>query len=384
MTETENLKQSRWDNLQRAIRRVPDDDWLVIGWVLATTVLLFVFGSKSFRVLENKALPSGQYAWLEIWNRWDALHYQQVAQFGYNASGVMKVWFYPLFPWCTRAVAWVTGNYLLSSFIVSGVALIAVAILMRRLIQLDHSPEVARQAVWFFLIFPTAYFLHIGYTESLFLALVLGSIMAARCDRWWLAGVLGALCWMTRANGIIMAPALAVEAAHQFVVTKRWRWQWLWIRIVPLGFGVYLFLNWKVTGDPFTFLRMRRSLFAMGSSWPWIGIREAIGNLHRAPNQAEIVGMQELIFTALGFVCMILSWIKLRPVYAMWMTGNWLLVTSVSFLESTPRYALTLFPIFIFFAFLAKNRFWNAVITVWSLLFLALFASLFVRGWWAF
>ena len=150
------------------------------------------------------------------------------------------------------------------------------------------------------------------------------------------------------------------------------------------GFGVYLLLNWQVTGDPFAFLRMRRALFAMDSSWPWIGIREAVRNLHRTPNQAEMVGRQELIFTALGFVCMIVSWIKLRPIYAMWITGNWLLLASVTFIESMPRYSLAMFPIFILFALLAKNRFWNAVITVWSLLFLALFASLFVRGWWAF
>ena len=58
--------------------------------------------------------------------------------------------------------------------------------------------------------------------------------------------------------------------------------------------------------------------------------------------------------------------------------GNWLLFTSATFIESAPRYALTLFPIFVLFALLAASRFWNAVIIVWSLLFLALFASLFV------
>ena len=40
--------------------------------------------------------------------------------------------------------------------------------------------------------------------------------------------------------------------------------------------------------------------------------------------------------------------------------------------------------LFILFGLVARNRFWNAVITVWSLLYLGLFASLFVRGWWAF
>jgi hypothetical protein len=383
VSESAKAKSAILEASKRSLALLPLDDWLVIGWALTIKGLLFGFAAKSFQVLEDKSLP-GRYGWLEIWNRWDATQYQQLAQFGYGSTGVFKAWFYPLFPWCIRWVAWLNGNYLVSAFIMSGAASVAAAILLRRIVQLEYSADVALRAVWFFLIFPTAYFLHIGYAESLFLALVLGCIMAARTERWWLAGILGALCWMTRANGIILIPTLAVEAAHQYIMTRRWQWRWLWIAIVPTGFGIYLLLNWKVTGHPFAFLRMRKGLFAMSASWPWVGIREAILNLRRAPNQAEMVGMQELYFVALGFVCAIASWIKLRPLYAMWITGNWLLTTSVTFVESMPRYSLTMFPIFVLFALVAKNRFWNAVITVWSLLFLALFASLFVRGWWAF
>jgi hypothetical protein len=360
------------------------DDWLVVGWVISIKILLFVFGAKSFRILENKPLP-GRLGWLDIWNRWDSLHYLQVAQFGYNTASVMKAWFYPLFPWCTRLVAYVVShNYLVSAFIVSGFSSIAAAIFLRRIVQFDHDAGISRWAVWFFLIFPTAYYLHIAYSESLFLALVLGSILAALFGRWWLAGVLGALSWMARPNGIILLPTLAVEALHQWVVTRRWNWRWLWIAIVPAGFAVYLLVNWRVTGDPFTFLRMRKKLFAMESSWPWVGIRSAIGNLHRTPNQAEIVGAQELYFAALGFVCMVVSWFKLRPVHAAWITGNWFLVTSVTFMESVPRYVLTMYPVFMLFALLSRNRLCTAIITVWSLLFLALFSSVFIRGWWVF
>jgi hypothetical protein len=43
-----------------------------------------------------------------------------------------------------------------------------------------------------------------------------------------------------------------------------------------------------------------------------------------------------------------------------------------------------MYPVFMLFALLARNRLWAAVITVWSLLFLALFSSVFVRGWWVF
>ena len=383
MNEITSEELTTLQSKPRAIALSSKDNWLVIGWLLAIKALLFLFGAKSYLILENKPLP-GRHPWMDIWNRWDSLHYQRIAEFGYDASSVMKAWFYPMFPWCTRFVAWVTGNYLLSAFIVSGVALVFVVVLLRKMIALDHSDEVARRAVWFFLIFPTAYFLHIGYTESLFLALAIGSILAARVERWWIAGVLGALCWATRANGIVLLPTLAVEAFHRYFVTKRWQWRWLWILIVPAGFGIYLFVNWWVTGDPFTFLRLRKSLFAMSGSWPWVGIREAVGNLRRAPNQAEMVGAQELIFAGLGFVCMIVSWLKLRPMYAMWITGNWFLLTSVTFLESMPRYSLAMFPIFMLFGMVSSNRFWSGLITAWSLLFLALFSSLFVRGWWAF
>ena len=38
----------------------------------------------------------------------------------------------------------------------------------------------------------------------------------------------------------------------------------------------------------------------------------------------------------------------------MWMTGDWLLVTSATFVESMPRYSLTMFPIFMLFAVFQK------------------------------
>jgi Mannosyltransferase (PIG-V) len=369
--------------LQQVAGILPRADWIVIGWTLAIKILLLLFGGKAYQILQNKRLPNAR-AWLEIWNRWDALHYQRLAQFGYSARDPVESWFYPLFPWVTRVFGILTGDYLVGAFVVSGLASLVAAVVMRRLIAADFSPAIALRAVWFFLIFPGAYFLHIGYTESLFIALALGSLLAARRDRWWLAGILGAFAWMTRAPGMILVPTLATAAAHRFWTTKRWEWRWLWIALVPAGFCVYLLVNWHVTGDPFWFFGARRKLFAIWPAWPWHGIHELIGNMRREPGQGEMVGTQELIFTLIALVCSILAWFKMRPAHAVWITGNWLLLSSSNFISSMPRYTLPLFPIFVFFAVFSRNRFWRATITVWSLLFLALFSSLFVRGWWAF
>jgi len=369
--------------LVRVAGWLPREDWLVIGWALAIKVLVFALGAASYHAFEEKDVPFGR-PWLKIWNQWDAIHFLRLAEFGYSAADKFKAWFYPFYPWCVRAFSYIGGDFLTASFVVSGIALLFVVVILRRVATVEWNATIARRTVYFFLIFPTAFYLHIGYTESLFLVLAVASIFAARKERWWLAGVLGAFAWMTRANGIILLPTLAVEAAHQWTTIRRWRWRWLWIAVVPAGFAVYLFLNWRISGDPFAFLKMRKHLFHMSFSWPWVGIPDAFRNVRRMPNEGEIVGTQEAFFTVLGFVCAVASWFKVRPVYATWVTGNWLLLVCVTFIESMPRYALTMFPIFFLFALATENRFWNAVITVWSLLSLALFSGLFVRGWWVF
>jgi hypothetical protein len=353
-----------------------------VGWVLAIKVLLFFFAAKSYAIIWNSCLGSVRH-WFEIWNQWDVQYYQEIAQFGYSTDDGSLA-FYPLFPWLVRLVARVGGSYLAAGLIVSGIASIIAACLLRRLVRLDYAPGVAMRSVWFFLIFPTAYFLHVGYSESLFLALALGCILAARLNSWCLAGVLGALCWMTRAPGAILVPTLAVEAARQYAIRRRCNWQYLWIVIVPAGFLVYLLINWRVSGNPLAFLQTRKILFEQWLASPVVGIRQALWAAYPTPGEAEMVGAQELSFVALGFVCLIVSWIKLRPAYAVWMTGNWLLFSSVNFFRSVPRYTLTMFPIFILFALLTRRTFWMAVLTIWSLLFLALFVILFVNGEWAF
>jgi hypothetical protein len=395
----------------RIVSFLPREDWIAFGWVMAIKVLLFSLGAKSYALLWDNYITS-PYQWFEIWDQWDFGYYQKIAEFGYSGSDG-SIAFYPLFPWLVRLVAYVSKSYLAAGFIVSGTASVVAAILLRRLVQLDYPASVAMRSVWFLLIFPTAYFLHIGYSEGLFLALALACILAARGERWWLAGLLGAFCWMTRPTGAVLVPTLAVEAAQQYWARRKscrhgamspcqggnasaqrrdynkmlwssWNWQWLWIATVPVGFAVYLLINWTVSGDPFAFLQARKTLFEQSFALPLAGIRQAIWAHYPTPHEAEMVRTQELFFVALGFVCTIISWIKLRPAYAMWITGSWVLSASVTFFRSMPRYTLTMFPIFILFALLARNRFWFGVLTAWSLLFFALFAVLFARGEWAF
>jgi Gpi18-like mannosyltransferase len=353
---------------------------------LAAKALIFVFGAEAYQVLSNERL-SGLEAWLGTLNRWDTVHYLNIAEHGYRGAGTSQdlLAFLPGYPWAVRACSVLIPAYLISGLFVSAAASVAAAVLLYRLAEMDFSPGQARRAAWFLLIFPTSYFLHFAYPEGLFLALVLASILAARKRLWINSGVLGALAGLTRINGLVLVPVLVYEAVEQYLESRRFDWRFLWAAGPVAGFGVYLLANLAASGDALTFLTVQRDHWYKHLTVPWTGIRETVNSMRwRPPAEAQMVGTQELIFIVLGLACTVYCWVKLRRAYAIWMTGNWLLFTCTSFIYSVPRYTLTMFPIYMVFVLIGRNKLWNAIVTLWSLLFLSLFTGLFVRGQWAF
>lgn len=355
------------------------------------------------------------YAWfqrgmggaLEVWNRWDAPHYLDLVVFGYRAvdngdlfgpNGYRSVYpgdlplyivFYPLFPWLATGVNAILEDPLASAFVVSGVASLFVAPLMYRLVREDEAPDIALRAAWFLLIFPTAYFLHIGYTESLFLALVLGSLLAARTRHWLVAGLLGGLAALTRINGLVLLLALPMEALTQWYeaprVERRLRPEWLAIGLVAVGFGAYLLLNQAVYGDPFQFLTVQREHWYKQLAPPWEGIGSAFGWFGNEDlENAFMYGGTEVGAAAIGLAATIYAAFRFRPSWFAWMAGNWLLFTSTSFLLSLPRYTLTLFPIMVAMALMARSRWMLIALSILSLAGFAFFAARFATGAWAY
>ena len=210
-----------------------------------------------------------------IWNRWDAVHYMQIARDGYSADPdhrFLIVWL-PLYPWLVRALSTVIGDVHLAGLLVSLLSYVGASVLLYRLVALDFPERVAIRTVLYLAIFPTAYFLHAAYTESLFLVLVFGSFYAARTERWALAGVLGALATLTRITAFGLIPALLVE----YMTQKRFRpsefrLDALYLALVPLGFGAYMVLNHVVLGDPLAFLEIAQDRHFKYLAPPWVGI----------------------------------------------------------------------------------------------------------------
>jgi hypothetical protein len=382
--------------------RLSENETLLVVLTVLIKALLLLGGAAAYAWL---SMRGGSI--LDVWNRWDAPHYLDLVVFGYRAvdngdlfgpNGYRSVYpgdlplyivFYPLFPWLATGVNALLSNPVLSAFVVSTVASLFVAPLMYRLVREDEGPDVALRAAWFLLIFPTAYFLHIGYTESIFLALVLGSFLAARTRHWVLAGLLGGLAALTRINGLVLLLALPAEALTQWFeqprTERRLQLEWLAIGFVAVGFGIYLLLNQAVYGDPFTFLRIQHEHWYKQLAPPWEGIGSAF-HWFSDPKleNALMYGATELGAVALGLVAVVVAAVRFRPAWFAWTAGNWLLFTSTAFLLSVPRYTLTLFPMMVAMALVARNRWVLISLSVLSLAGFIYFAGRFALGAWAY
>jgi hypothetical protein len=361
------------------------DEWELVAMVLIVKALLFWYGMLSFEIHYNKWITSREDAF-GLLNHWDVGQYLNIATSGYGPAGVarLRLAFFPLYPWLIRALLPVAQDPLLSALIVSTLASLALAVLFLRLVKLDYGTELGRRSVWFLFIFPTSYFLHLPYTESLFLALVVASFLACRLGNWLLAGILGALATLTHDTGIFLVAALGFEALQQFRTTGRWHNRWLWLGLIPLGFAAFLLVNFHATGSPLAFMGVKSEHWANEISVPWTSYRQ-LGVLGwMQPADAEMMGVQIFSYVLIGFVATAAALWFLRPSYAIWMLANWATISCLTWDLSAPRYLLAMFPLFILEALASRNRVVYAALTVWSILFLALFSGEFFKGHWAF
>src|SRR5579862_2198059 len=160
-------------------------------------------------------LPPQPYSFLEAWARYDACWYVAIAERGYRSPigpwGDMRPAFLPLFPSLVAAATLVAHIPMLAALMVSNLCFFLFIALLWKLIEHDWDAAAARRAMWIYLLFPSAFFLSGAYSESLLMAVSAGALLAARRDRWWLAGLLASAATLARPVGVLAVAPLVVE-----------------------------------------------------------------------------------------------------------------------------------------------------------------------------
>ena len=322
-----------------------------------------------------------------MWFHWDPGHYLRIADVGYRSSGedALFIVFFPLFPLLVAGIGLLVRNLVVASLVVTTVCSVASGWLLYRLIRLDRTEEEARGAVLLLFAFPTAYALFLPYSESLFLACVLGSVYAARTGRWWVAGVAGLAATATRMVGLALVPALLVEAfvAQRGSETLRKLGA---ICLVPVGFLAYLGINAVVHGDPLHFLAVQDEHWFQHAVAPWVPVIDGVEGLRGVDMNLEtfLIHPARLIAIAFALIVLTIGWRSLRWTDRAFSAATMLMVLSASWLISLPRYLLALYPLFMTSGRLARQPWvlWPVAGAGFALQ-LFLFAR-FARGMWAF
>ncbi|MEU2873371.1 hypothetical protein ABZ769_29935 [Streptomyces olivoreticuli] len=165
---------------------------------------------------------------------WDGKLYVDIAANGYPdgysyaADGSLtgnNLAFFPLYPLLIRIVHTLTGlDHELAGIVAAHLALIAALVVAQSLFTRLYGRRTAVIAVVLLAgAQPMAVSFLMSYSESLFLALAAGTLLAAHRRAWLTAGTLALLTGLTRPAAAAVVAALAVAVALELLRERRWR-----------------------------------------------------------------------------------------------------------------------------------------------------------------
>jgi Mannosyltransferase (PIG-V) len=316
--------------------------------------------------------------------RWDSVWYLSIADGGYGDGS--RAAFFPLYPLLVKISGAGLGSAIAGGVLVSTACLGTALVFLHRLVALDHDRAVARNAVLVTALFPMAFFFSAVYSESLFLALSIGAVYAARLDRFAWAGVLGALAASTRSAGVLLVIPLALIYLSSGAARPGTRWRLdrdaLWLMLVPLGLVAYcafLALDGQDALAPFHAQEQWFRAFAGPFVGAWDGIVAAVQGSRQLLSGAR----DPVYFTAAGgdpFVVAhhnieLAAWLlltipavagvlrRLPLAYGAYVVAALALPLSYPVgpqpLMSLPRFIAVLFPLAIWLALWMTGRVWR-------------------------
>lgn len=343
---------------------------------------------------------------VDIWAKWDAVWYLQIAHQGYQAHDYSAA-FFPLYPLLLAIIKpFFFGNGVIAGITLSLACCFGAFYYLYKLLEIDFDAATAKKTLFYIAIFPTTFFLQTIYTESLFLLLTVLCFYFARRNQYLFACLAGALATLTRSAGLLLIAPLAI----MYLRERDWklrdiRPEAIYLLLIPLGLLAYmLFLDIRF-GDPWLF-SSAQSFWSRGFTGPIGGIyygakaafwgMDAIINtpdttiwlpvVDQDPRLWATYDVINLLFTVPFLVFSVIAFWKLPLHYALY--ALLLMLMPLSYpssvpLMSMPRFVLTVFPLFVLLAMWGLKRPWvDKLITFSSLVFLGLFVSKFVVWTW--
>jgi hypothetical protein len=340
--------------------------------------------------------------------RWDSVWYLAIAHTGYG-DGAREA-FFPLYPLVAGVAGRPFGSALVGGVLASTALLAVALVVLHRLVALDHDRAVARNAVLVVALVPMSFFFSAVYSESLFLALSVSAIYAARRGSWALAGALGGLGALTRSAGIVLlVPLLILYLWDTGSLRNRprpLRPDVLWLALVPCGLAAYCAYLGLAGGDalaPFHAQEVWYRSFAgpFVGAWDgavagWQGVRQLWSGAREPVYFAAAGGdplvvarhnLELLVWLGLTLAAVVGVLRRLPAAYGAYVVAALALPLSYPVLPqplmSLPRFVVVLFPLAIWLAVWMTGRAWRERLVLGALSAgLAVYTGIFATWHW--
>lgn len=338
---------------------------------------------------------------------WDSEYYLGIAAGGYDDPKAGKVTnpatgqpviknysFFPFYPYLMKAVL-LPFTWLGMETIAAGVAaglVVALAgtlagmLALWRLTRDLFGEEGAFRAVFYMLVFPTAFFFAMLYTEGLFIGLAFWSLLFSRRKQWLWASLLAVLAAWTRAHGAALFLPLLLAWIADYNQTggqsalRNWKW-WMQGALALLPLAAYLV--WRVSPLGQGWAELQSFYFGRGVFTVEKTINDMVYVFEYAKtnSHAAVYFSMEAGAVLLALAACVWLFRYDRPVALFGLAVVLLSVFSGS-AQSLARYMLISPPVYIFLARLGRSTVFDRVWTVISVLLLGMSVMLFSFDMW--
>jgi Gpi18-like mannosyltransferase len=373
--------------------------WVEAAWVFAMSrfvILLVTIIAVANIPLAHQTSPR-QCAFdssclLTWWLHWDVIDYITIADHSY--SSLRDTAFFPLWPLLLHG-AHTFKSYYVSGLLLSNIFFYLALVLLYHLVAEIFEPSIARKALLYLAFAAYGIYFFVGYTESLFLMLSLALFYCLQHERYWLAGFCGLLASLTHSQGLLLVIPFMTLIIQRFWLSKRSEITWqekirasIPLILIPLGLAIYMLYLAYTKGDPIAFSTQEELSWHRHMAFPLVSLILTVQTFFIHPSlHYYVLNTLDMASVLIFLVILILGWKHLPLHYSLFALT--LIIFALSYpqglrepLNSTPRFMLIIFPIFVILAKWGKHPRIDQLILACSLPLFTLNAAFFASHYW--
>lgn len=334
----------------------------LLGFCIGMTLLVWLL-----RLLEGN--HESYYASLQYWTYTDSHHYIDIARDGYISEAdvprliehgvfadesaawdrLVQLVFLPGYPVAIAFMYLLVRNYVLAAFLVSALSFAGAGCVLYSLFRLDYGHAAALRAIKLLCVLPGSFFFASPMSEGLFLLCCALCVYLVRRGKFGLGCLAGAYAAFTRSLGLMLFVPVIFELVSAYLRGGRRKSmlpRFLWSLLIPAGFGVYCYINYRVAGDPFKYMEYQSVHWGQNFGF-FFGtaayqLENAVSYLQSGRSSVWGLWIPNLIWSFFALIIMIPGAKRLRPGYTAWFIAYYVIAIGATWLLSAPRYLIAM------------------------------------------